>query len=250
LKVPGVKETARSGIERGSGFVLWKQIEERLVAEIAEGGYREGRFPTEQTLSRRFGVNRHTVRRALAGLVQRGMLRVEQGRGAFLIEDAIDYTVGSRTRFTENLLRQGRQPGHVFLEIEEEAAPPEIARALRIRAGAAVVRIASVSTADGRPVSVGEHYFPAERLPGIAEALRETGSVTRALARIGHGDYRRKSTRITARMPDAREMRHLKLPAVRPVLVAESLNVDARDRPIQVGTASFAADRVQFVLET
>ena len=51
-------------------------------------------------LSERFGVNRHTVRRAISTLVEQGLLRVEQGRGTFVAEDVVEFVVGERTRFT------------------------------------------------------------------------------------------------------------------------------------------------------
>ena len=46
---------------------VWKSIAATLEAEIGQGHYRTGdKLPTEAALSARFGVNRHTVRRALA----------------------------------------------------------------------------------------------------------------------------------------------------------------------------------------
>ncbi|HHB81205.1 MAG TPA: GntR family transcriptional regulator, partial [Aliiroseovarius sp.] len=48
---------------------IWKAIAETLAAEIARGHYAPGaKLPTEAQLARRFGVNRHTVRRATADL--------------------------------------------------------------------------------------------------------------------------------------------------------------------------------------
>jgi GntR family phosphonate transport system transcriptional regulator len=236
-------------IERGSGVSLWRQIEQALEREIA--GYPADQpFPTEAQLSRRFGVNRHTVRRAVAGLVQRGLLRVEQGRGTFVADHAIDYVVGTRTRFSENLLRQGVQPGRAFTRIEEVPASPEIAASLQLEPGAPVLELESVGTADGRPVSFSLTRLALERLPGIRDALGRKASITAALAESGIADYRRRSTRVIARPATEDERQVLRLLPHRPVLVTESIDVDARGRPILFGTARFAADRVQLVLET
>ena len=50
---------------------LWTAIRDTLLKEIAQGHYAPGaRLPTEAHLSERFGVNRHTVRRALAQLAE------------------------------------------------------------------------------------------------------------------------------------------------------------------------------------
>lgn len=238
-------------LARGTGTALWRQIESALVEEIGAGAYREeARFPTEQELARRFAVNRHTVRRAIAGLVQRGLIRVEQGRGAYLIEHAIDYAVGPRTRFSENLLRQGRWPGLRLLRLAEVPAPREVSQMLEVRVGAPTVLAETVGFADGIPVSRGLHYFPAERLPGMAAALEGTTSISRAFAQVGVGDYRRRSTRITARLPTHEEVQHLRVAPNQPVLVTESLNVDGDGTPIEYGLSGFAADRVQLVVES
>jgi GntR family phosphonate transport system transcriptional regulator len=238
-------------IERRSGIALWHQIEERLAEEIDRGAYASDvALPTEAALSQRFGVNRHTIRRAIAGLANRGLLRVEQGRGMFLADHAIDYALGPRTRFSENLLQQGRQPAHEILRLIEVPAPPEAMRALGLTAHAATLLMEGVSSADGRPISLSTTYFPTARLPGIAAALRQHVSITAALGSIGFGDYRRRSTRVTARPASEEERQRLRLLEGRPLLVTESINVDQADRPITYGIARFAADRVQLVLET
>ena len=44
----------------------WKYISDQIYKEIDEGRYLEGqKLPTENEYSLRFGVNRHTIRRAL-----------------------------------------------------------------------------------------------------------------------------------------------------------------------------------------
>ena len=54
---------------------LWSSIASTLRDEISAGLYRPGdRLPTESALARRFGVNRHTVRHALSGLVKDGTI--------------------------------------------------------------------------------------------------------------------------------------------------------------------------------
>jgi DNA-binding GntR family transcriptional regulator len=88
-----------------SGEPLWRRIERSLQGEIASGLLAPGaRMPSEPELAARFAAHRHTVRRAIAALAQRGLVRVEQGRGSFVHDDVITYAVGRRTRVEENLL--------------------------------------------------------------------------------------------------------------------------------------------------
>ena len=64
---------------------VWKSIAATLEGDIASGHYAPGdKLPTEAALAARFGVNRHTVRRALADLGGRGILRSRRGAGVFV----------------------------------------------------------------------------------------------------------------------------------------------------------------------
>jgi GntR family phosphonate transport system transcriptional regulator len=112
------------------------------------------------------------------------------------------------------------------------------------------VRLDRIGEVDGRPISVGSHYFPAAKVPGFAQLHEELDSITKVLTCLGYGEYTRKETRVTARMPNAVDAEHLQQPRNRPVLVIESLNVDPTGSPIEYGFARYAADRFQLVFES
>lgn len=227
---------------------LWRQISRRLGDDIARGAYPPGsRLPTEAALAERFAVNRHTVRRAMAELRERGLIRIEQGRGTFVQDTLIDYPVSRRTRFRENVIGADREPHSIALRSLELPADAEIAQELGLPAGERVVLIETLRLADGRPLSVTAHYFPAARFRGIDEHFRETGSVTRALYRMGVTDYFRDTTAVTTRLPDAWEAKQLRQPRSEPILIAHSLNVDPEHRPIEYAEGRYAGRRVQLV---
>ncbi|WP_225769486.1 phosphonate metabolism transcriptional regulator PhnF [Inquilinus sp. Marseille-Q2685] len=242
--------TAHPSLSRGAGVALWRQISETLEREIRAGVPPAGaRLPTEAELSERFGVNRHTVRRAMAELEEQGLVDVTQGRGTFVHLGAIAYLIGRRTRFHENMKRENRAARLELLEAATEAASAQIARELEVPAGTPVIRLDTRSHADGLPLSLASHYFPAARFPGIVEIFRETGSVTASFARLGVADYTRRRTRVSARLPDAREQRLLEITRTRPVMATEAINVDAEGTVVEFGLSSFASDRIQLVFE-
>ena len=57
------------------------QLAAELQAEISNGNYPD-KLPTEAALTQRFGVSRQTVRQALDCLVQRGLIKKQQGSGS------------------------------------------------------------------------------------------------------------------------------------------------------------------------
>jgi len=239
---------AADSLDRRDGIALWRQVAGALEDAIRAGRHAAGeRLPTEAALAAHFGVNRHTVRRAIAELEASGLVRAEQGRGTFVRADVIDYPIGRRVRFRETLERQARDPDRELLGAEVVAAARAVSAALGIPPGARVELIELVGKADGRRISLSSHYFPRARFAGIGERWAEVRSVTGALAAFGIEDYTRRGTRVTARPADAREQRLLDLPRHRPLLITESVNVDAAGRVIEYGVARFAADRVQLV---
>lgn len=237
-------------IERGSGVAIWRQIEGQLADDISSGVMAAGeRIPTELQLAERFDVNRHTIRRAVAELVERGLLRVEQGRGTFVQDNAIDYAISRRTRFSRNMARQNLQANIEIIHSDSVPASAELAELLQVAVGAPLYRIKTVSRIEERIVDTCTAFFPAQRLAGFADIYHEEKSVTRTLARLGVSDYTRKSTWVSARLSDAETISLLHIPKNRPMLHVKSLNVDPAGVPVEYGVTRFNGDFIQLVMD-
>ena len=229
---------------------LWRQIAQGVSAGIGPAGLRPGdRLPTEAQLAAQYGVNRHTVRRAVESLARTGLVRVEQGRGAFVADDKLDYAVAARTRFSEWVRRHNREPSGQALHLRTTTATPTVAAALEIEPGGMVVAYERLGLADSVPVTLTTHLFPALRLPGLLAALQGHPTITAALAAAGVADYVRRSTRVSARMPTVEEAGLLQAPRRQPLLVCENVNVDAAGLVVEFGIARYPSTRVQVVFE-
>jgi GntR family transcriptional regulator, phosphonate transport system regulatory protein len=233
------------------GTPLWQSIADALSQEIHDKVFAPGdQLPTEAQLAQRFAVNRHTVRRAVASLQDQGMIRIEQGRGTFVQEDIVDYPLSSRTRFSEILRRQARTPSGTTLRSATIPADAAMAEALAIEPGAPVALIETIGMVDEQPISLVAHHFPLGRFPNLLEVYRAERRITPMFEKLGVGDYLRKITKVTARMPDGYEMRHLHLARTTPVICLEAINVDGDNRPVEYGLTRFSSSRVQIVIES
>jgi len=231
---------------------LWRQIADQIRHAISAGTLAaDGRLPPELALSERFGVNRHTVRSAIAALVREGVLRAEQGRGTFVeSRSRLSYPITARTRFSTGLRDQTRERKGHLLDHRIESANPRVAAALDLQEGASVIHLETLAEADGRPVSRATSWFDAKRFAGFAKAYRKSGSITAAFREFGVDDYFRRSTIVSARHADAADLADLKLSPGAIVLVAVAINVDPEGRPIQYAETRFAADRVELTVST
>jgi len=235
---------------RQAGIALWRQIAGALRTEIGSGAQPPGtQLPTEAVLSARFGVNRHTVRRALEDLSRDGLVRVEQGRGSFVAEDVLEYTVEPRTRFSEWIRKHNKEPSGRVLQLKEMPAEHHVANGLGVRTGSRVVLLERLGLADNRPVSLTRHYFSSVRLHGMLRTLQGTPHITEALRSVGVADYLRQETRVTARLPTQTEAELLRMARNRPVLVTENINVDCDGAIVEFATGCYPTPRVQIVFE-
>lgn len=225
---------------------IWKSIAETLSAEIAGGQYRPGdKLPSEALLAARFGVNRHTVRHALAALAEGGVVHARRGAGVFVqTAPPADYPLGRRVRFHENVRASGRTPSRRVTLLETRHANRDEAEALELPPDAEVHVMEGVSFADDVPLAAFRSVFPAGRLPGLRARLAEVNSVTQALAGEGVGDYLRGSTRLTAIVADPTLALQLRVPQGAPILRSVAVNLDPQGRPVEYGTTWWAGDRV------
>jgi GntR family phosphonate transport system transcriptional regulator len=224
---------------------IWSAIAGTLTAEIRGGHYRAGeRLPTEAALAARFGVNRHTVRHALASLSEAGMVHARRGSGVFVTARPTEYRLGQRVRFHQNLLSVGQSPSRRITRAETRAADAEEAEMLSLALAEAVHVVEGVSLADGHPLAAFRSVFPATRFPGLPDLVIREGSITRALSALGLDDYTRRETRLTAQLADPVLALALLVRPGAAVLQSVAVNVDDAGRPIEYGTTWFAGERV------
>jgi GntR family phosphonate transport system transcriptional regulator len=236
---------------RRSGVAVWKQIADTLGNEIRDRAFAvTGRLPSENELAIRFCVNRHTLRQAVAALQIDGLIRIEPGRGMFVQHELLDYVLSRRTRFTENLQRQGLLPSKQLLTAREIVTPERVAHELQLDKGAKVLMVEMLDEANGQPIGLATAYYPAIRFSGLLDMFANGTRTTEILIHFGVLDYLRARSCITTQMPSDETARLLKQPGTRPLLCVECLDVDMDNQPIKYGETVFCGDRVQLVVST
>ncbi len=235
---------------RRAGTILWREIEETLAREIAAGTHPIGaRLPVETELASRFGVNRHTVRRALSALSERGSISIEPGRGTFVRAPRLAYPITRRTRFSETVARTGGSPRGTLVRSWQTTAAGRMAEDLELAEGTPLLAMDNLRLIEGEPVSLTTHHFPLPRFATLADAFAASGSVTQALAALGVSDYVRRLTRVHCRASTDDEARLLRAPSGSPVLVVESINAEAGGGPVEYGLSRSVGERLELVVE-
>ena len=241
----------RHGAAKFPGVALWRQIADDLERAIVQGELPTGaRLPGEVDIAERFAVNRHTVRRALAELSNRGLVRAARGSGTYVETSRLPYPINATYALLRNRRRGGTQAGGRLVGSAVEEASDHIAGArLQIAPGTRVIRLEILRSVDRTPISIGTTWLPAARVPKAARFYRTTRSITRTLARCGITDYRRHDTRVSAAIVEAADAARLRLAPGRPLIVVDSVDVTPDGAPILTTRGRLAADRIELVIE-
>lgn len=230
-------------------IAIWQSIRDALQRDITDGSLQPGdQLPTEAELSTRFGVNRHTVRRALADLAEAGIVRSRRGAGVFVAMRPVEYQIGARVRFHQNLELAGRLPGRRLDFVRKQAASDIEAEALELLPGASVYVAEGISTADDHPIAAFRSVFPADPFPGFDGILSRLSSVTAAFRQLGIADYIRVETRLGAELATPLQASRLHVREGTPLIVSHGINA-AHGMRIEYGATWFVAERVTLVIK-
>jgi GntR family transcriptional regulator len=164
--------------------VLREAIESRVLAP-------DDALPAERQIASELAVSRITVRKAIDGLVEEGLLVRRQGSGNF-VRARIEKNFAKLTSFSEDMRARGRTPRSVWLKRFEGEVTPEEALTLRLSPGTPVYRYHRLRFADEAPMCLEFATIEATCLPSLDavdtslyEALERAGSrPVRALQRL------------------------------------------------------------------
>ena len=230
---------------------LWRSIYLKIRDDIKDQHYSEGKkLPTEQQLAVRFGVNRHTIRRALAELAKEKIVFSRRGSGVFQSAKVTDYKLSARTRFNENLKGCGEIPSISVIRLEVVNSTKWDAVALGIKQSDQVILREAIGFRDKTPVVFKKSMFPHKKFPMLLNALKSDTSITGALQKVGVIDYKLSKTTISAQNSDAIVSNHLKCEIGSPLIRTNFVNLTLGGEPIELGYSLFVGDRINLVYET
>ena len=218
----------------------------RAIAHAIQSGHLAPghALPSERDLCRQLALSRVTVRKAIAGLVEDGVLVQRHGAGTFVAERIVK-SFSKLTGFTDDLRARGLKPRVEFLERSVGEVTPEEAMALNLSPGARVIRLRRLRFADEKPLALEHTVVPQSILPN-ARAIRL--SLYDALDTIGCRPTRALQ-RLRAVSLDADQARLLELPSGSPALSIERRAFLDDGRVVEFTSSLYRGDAYDFVAE-
>ncbi len=153
---------------------LYKQLQGNLREAVQSQALKpESLLPTERELSEKLEVSRVTVRKAVEGLVQEGLLTRKQGSGTY-VASRIEKNFSKLSSFSEDMKARGRTPSSEWLLREKGSVTPDEALSLGLSPGTAVFRFHRIRMSDGEPMALEYSTIP-------ASALNHSGKISSSL---------------------------------------------------------------------
>ncbi|MGQ0574837.1 MAG: GntR family transcriptional regulator [Pseudonocardia sp.] len=233
-------------LDRTSPVPLYFQVASRLQQLIESGEMPVGgRLTNEVELAEQLGVSRPTMRKAIAYLVDRGMVVRRRGVGTQVVQPKVRRPVELSSLY-DDLAKAGQAPSTIVRLLEVRPAPDHVAAALGAPDGIEVVWIERLRHAGGEPLAIMHNAVPTSVLRPAAADLERRG-LYELLRAAGHVPRTAHQT-VGARAATTAEARLLGEPRGAAMLTMTRTAWDAGGQAVEYGSHVYRASRYSFEL--
>ena len=226
----------------------YSQLYRHIAAAIQSGRLAPNtQLPPERDLADLTEVSRVTVRKAVAQLVEDGLVEQRRGAGSFVLppRPKMRHSLSTLVSFTEYMQQRGKTSNSRILLRGLFPPQPDEQIALGLASTDRVARIERLRSADGIPMAIEHSSLPADILPdpervehSLYEVLRASGSApVRAVQRM------------SAMNVMAREAGLLNLAVGAAVLRVDRTGFLSSGRPIEFTCGIYRSDIYDFIAE-
>lgn len=133
---------------------LSEQVESQLFEAIQKNVFVDGDYlPSENELTKIFGVSRSVIREALLRLSVRGIIKVKKGKGAQVLKPSIDHVLDPFSRLVN--YRCGDEGLIYIIKVRQIIEPPVAGLAAEHRSDMELARLAECVSEQKRPTENG-----------------------------------------------------------------------------------------------
>ncbi|TFD07820.1 MULTISPECIES: GntR family transcriptional regulator [unclassified Cryobacterium] len=218
-------------------------IREQLLAEIS-AMHRDDALPQERELAERFDVSRTTVRQALRGLAEDGLIYSIRGMGTFVSGGRISKGL-KLTSFSEDMRGRDMEPSSRVLSATEMIATNEVALKLELAPKSAVFAIERLRLADGVPMCRETIYLPAHLFPHLLQ-FDLSSSLYKLMAEQFRVRVENATQRVSSALISGADADLLGVPHRAPALVVSRQGVDGKGRLVEYAVSIYRGDRYDY----
>ncbi|QQZ09987.1 GntR family transcriptional regulator [Heyndrickxia vini] len=235
-------------INKESPIPIYYQIQEHIRENINQQKWVKGEaIPSERILTEQFGVSRMTIRQAVQGLVDEGILMRKRGSGTFVSNEKVEQPLKEITSFTKLMEQRGMKASSKITVFSIRKPNDGEAEKLQINLDADVYHIERIRLGDDIPIAIETSIVPCS----IAEGLKEED--------IQHSLYEFIEVKKGYQLGDAKQSieaigaterisKLLDIPVDSPILQIERVANLRSGTPLEYVRSQYAGSRFKFYL--
>ena len=226
---------------------LYQQIKSLILQSLQAGEWKPGEpIPSEMDLAARFRVSQGTVRKAIDELAAENLVVRRQGKGTFVAthaEQNVQYRFLKLVPDSGDTQTEGPAE-RTIVDCKRLRAASDVARALALRTGDAVLQVRRVLAYAGVPTILEDLWLPGVPFKGLtAERLREWRGPMYAMFETEFGVRMvRAEEQIRAVLPDASQAALLSVSNATPLLSVERIAHTYNDAPMELRRGLYRTD--------
>ncbi|KST67492.1 phosphonate metabolism transcriptional regulator PhnF [Mastigocoleus testarum] len=240
------------------GVPLYRKIAYQLIGDIQTGVYKPGdKLPSENQLAAHHNVHRLTVRQAIGMIVEQGMAYRQQGRGTFVAQPRLHYSINTKTSFSNSLLKLGYLPSLKIINVQTVIASEQLAILLEVPPNSILIELKVLRTGSPQitgnsipahePLCVSLSYLPLDKFPELPNQIYKSYSLYGILQKFYGIETKRIRTYIETEIVSPEDAALLQIPTGSPVLITRATAQDQHQQIIEHTISRFRGDR--FTLE-
>jgi GntR family transcriptional regulator len=224
---------------------LYSQVRDRLASQISSGQWPPGStLPNEMVLAQNFGVSIGTIRRAVEGLEDLGIVRRRQGRGTFVAGPG-QPAISDRYRRLHDAQGEMLQSTQTLLSFRARPASPEEASLFRLTGEVEVIDVRHAILVETVPIGIEQSVLADVSPDGIEANLEKGLDLYALLSEVGLMVIRAEDA-VSAVIADDADAVALPIAPGAPLLQISRQAFTIGDRLVELRVSRYLASQVRY----
>lgn len=231
----------------GSSAPLYQQVSAAIRDQIVSGHRNVGSMlPTEHTLARSFKVSRATIRKAIRGLKDEGLVRATPGVGTVVVRKRPQKRFGYLRTINDDLDDRGIPSTIELLSATFREPNDAVREHLHVEPGGRVLEVVRIRRIASQPFSIT--YFHVPEWVGVDPEADFKRPVHEYVERARRHFITYGTDRVSARSPTPSEQEMLEIGEALPVLIVRRTSFTDYDQPVEFVESVIRSDLFDYVV--
>lgn len=236
-------------VDKNSAEPLYLQIQKILQDQIRSGNLPPGmQIPSEIELAEQYQVSRMTARKSIDGLVAKGLLFRQPGKGTFVAEDTLSYGFSTMLSFSQTLSKRGYKVTTEIMRQEIITGPPYVCEQLHLDPCIEIIIIRRLRFVNDKPMAIHETYLDSRAYRDVLKYDLSKESVLEVIEHSAGFPMAYTNDTIRAVNADGEVSRLLDLPERGAIIEVEGVSYDDKGKPIRFSRAIYRGDAIKLAV--